>query len=211
MKLSPEELPFAAIPDEVRQVRSMPKTIVAILLTVAGLVGAVLAVLNYDWLLADAASWEGRRSGGRGLVAPGVVVLSLGAAAYGISLLVTWSHSWERVATGTRLRKLTAQRLQLAAADAPAVLERFRSGDPRLYLPLPAGRGSVACALWIAKADGIGYGTVSGKVGNAWQPLPAAVLRENAFVALREVPLDGFTKPASTAAVKGFLDPFLRG
>ncbi|QEO15137.1 hypothetical protein FLP10_12470 [Agromyces intestinalis] len=198
------------MPEELRRVRSQAKTIASTLLLAAGAVGLVLAIVNYDWLLADAASWEGRRSAGRGLVAPGAVLFCAFVAFYGGYLLVTSSHSWERVATGTRLRKLTAQQLRLAPHDATVVLERFRSGDPRLYLPLPVGKGSVACGLWIAKADGVAYGTVSARVGKDWQPLPIAVLRENAFVALREVPLDGFKNPATPAAVKGFLDPFLR-
>ncbi|WP_394552977.1 hypothetical protein ACDF64_01300 [Agromyces sp. MMS24-JH15] len=210
MKLAPEELPFATMTDELRRVRSGWKTGWAIALLVAGAALAIFSIVNYDWWLEQAAAWQGRRSGGRGLVAPGAVLIGFAFAAYGLLQLIAWSFSWERVATGTRLRRLTAQQLRLAPQDAAAWLDRFRSGDPRTYLPLPVGKGSVACGLWIAKADGVAYATVSAKVDRAWHPLPVAVLRENAFVALREVPLDGFKNPATPAAIKGFLDPFLR-
>lgn len=210
-KIDPIELPFTTLPDELRQVRSQAKTGWSIVLIVTGALVAILAVANYAWLLELAASWQGRRSGGRDLVAPGIVVLGVAFAAYGVFLLVTSSTSWERVATGTRLRKLTGQELRLPAHEAAVVLARFQTGDPRDYLPLPVGKGQVVCGLWIAKADGVAYGTVSAKVDGAWQPLPVAVLRENAFAALREVPLDGFKNPATPAAIKGFLDPFLRG
>lgn len=91
------------------------------------------------------------------------------------------------------------------------MLERFRTGDPRVYLPVPVAKsGHVVLGVWLAKADTVAYVGVAVRSGRDWQALPLVTLTENAYAAISRLTIDHYGARASQTVVNGFLDPFLR-
>ncbi|KQZ09093.1 hypothetical protein ASD23_12380 [Agromyces sp. Root1464] len=206
------ERPLATLTGELRRVRSRGLMITAAAFIVAGLLGLVVSLTQYDAIVAMSSDYEGRRSALRGLVAPALVLFSAAALIGGIVWLTAWSYRWERVATGSRVKQSVNAYAHVAPQDAAALLERFRTGDPRVYLPVPAAKsGQVTFGIWLAPRDSVAYVTVVARSGNGWQPLPPVVLRENAYAAISQVTVDNYGARASQTIVNGFLDPFLRG
>ena len=207
----PQEQPLHAAPDEVRRVRSQGQVVAAAVTAVAGAILLVLSLTMYDALVVLSADYEGRRSGLRGAVAPGAVFLSGAALVVGLTWLFAWSYRWERVATGAKLTKQASTYLGVAPQDAAAVLERFRSGDPRVYLPVPVAKGgNVVLGVWLAEADAVAYVGIAVRSGREWQALPLVALTENAYAAISRLRIDQYGARASQTVVNGFLDPFLR-
>ncbi|MFB9308837.1 hypothetical protein BJY17_001697 [Agromyces hippuratus] len=206
------ERPLTTIPQEVRRVRSRGLMITAGAFILAGLIGVVVTLTFYDAIVEMSADYQGRRSGLRALVAPGLVLLSAATLIGGIVWLTAWSYRWERVETGSRVKQSVNAYAHVAPQDAAALLDRFRTGDPRVYLPVPSARsGNVTFGIWLAPKDSVAYVTVVARSGNGWQPLPPVVLRENAYAAISQVTVDNYGARASQTIVNGFLDPFLRG
>ncbi|MCD5346222.1 hypothetical protein PX701_03050 [Agromyces sp. H3Y2-19a] len=207
----PQELPMHAASTEVRRVRSRGQIIAALVMVAAGAICLVLSFVMYDALVEVSSDMQGRRSGLRTFVAPGAVLLSAAALVCGLIWLFAWSYRWERVATGTKLKQRVNTYLAVAPQDAGALLERVRTGDPRVYLPLPVAKhGNVVLATWLAPADSVAYVAVTAKVGREWQPLPLVTLSGNAYNAISLVTADQYGSRASQTIVNGFLDPFLR-
>ena len=187
------ERPLTMLPDELRRVRSRGLIVTSVAFIVAGAIGLVLSLSLYDAIVAMSSDYEGRRSGLRGLVAPGLVLFSAAAIVGGIVWLTAWSFRWERVETGARVKQSVNAYARVAPQDAAALLERFRTGDPRVYLPVPAARsGLVTLGIWLVPEDSVAYVTVVTRSGNRWQPLPPVVLRENAYAAISLVTVDNY-------------------
>lgn len=196
---------------EVRRVRSGGQVLASLILIAAAAIGLVLSLVLFDTLVDVSSDMEGRRSGMRALVAPGAVLLSAGTIVGGLIWLFKLSYRWERVATGTKLKQRVNTYLAVAPQDAGALLERIRTGDPRVYLPLPVAKhGDVVLSTWLAPADAVAYVAVTAKVGREWQPLPLVTLSGNAYNAISLVTADQYGSRASQTIVNGFLDPFLR-
>lgn len=207
----PQEQPLHAAPGEVRRVRSRSQVIAAAVTVVVAAIVLVVSIAMYDALVQLSSDYEGRRSGLRGAVAPGAVLLSGAALVAGLVWLFAWSFRWERVATGARLTKQASAYLAVAPQDAAAVLERFRTGDPRVYLPVPVAKaGAVVLGVWLAKADAVAYVGIAVRSGREWQALPLVTLTENAYAAISRLTIDHYGARASQTVVNGFLDPFLR-
>lgn len=207
----PQEQPLHAAPEEVRRVRSRGKMIGAAVMIGLGAVALVLSVTLYDTLVELSSDYEGRRSGMRGFVAPGAVLLSAAAVVGGLFWLVAWSYRWERIATGARLTQQASSYVRIAPQEAAALLERFRTGDPRIYLPVPVAKnGAVVLGVWLARTDAIAYVGVAVRSGRGWQALPLVTLRDNAYEAISRLSIDHYGARASQTVVNGFLDPFLR-
>lgn len=206
------ERPLATLPHELRRVRSGGLMITATAFIAVGVIGLVVTLTQYDAIVEMSADYEGRRSGLRGLVAPGLVLFSAAAMIGGIVWLTAWSYRWERVETGTRVKQRVNAYASVAPHDAVALIERFRTGDPRVYLPVPAAKhGQVTFGIWLAPKDSVAYVTVVARSGGGWQGLPPVVLRDNAYAAISQVTVDNYGARASQTIVYGFLDPFLRG
>lgn len=207
----PQEQPLHAAPGEVRRVRSREQLVAATVTVVVAAVALVLSLTMYGTLVELSAEYEGRRSGLRGAVAPGAVLLSGTALAVGLTWLFAWTYRWERVATGAKLAKQASAYLAVAPQDAAAVLERFRTGDPRVYLPVPVAKsGNVVLGVWLVEADAVAYVGIAVRSGRDWQPLPLVALTENAYAAISRLRIDHYGARASQTVVNGFLDPFLR-
>lgn len=207
----PQELPLHAASGEVRRVRSGGQVLASLILIAAAAICLVLSLVMFDTLVDVSSDMEGRRSGMRALVAPGAVLLSAGAIVGGLIWLFKLSYRWERVATGARLKERVNTSLAIAPQDAGALVERFRTGDPRVYLPLPVAKyGNVVLTTWLAPTDSVAYVAVTAKVGREWQPLPLVTLSGNAYNAISLVTADQYGSRASQTIVNGFLDPFLR-
>lgn len=207
----PQEQPLHASPDEVRRVRSRGQVIAAAATVVVAAIVLVVSVAMYDALAELSSDYEGRRSGLRAAVAPGAVLLSGAALVTGLVWLFAWSYRWERVATGSPLTKQASAYLAVAPHEAPAVLDRFGTGDPRVYLPVPVAKGGhVVLGVWLAKADAVAYVGIAVRSGRDWQALPLVTLTENAYAAISRLSIDQYGARASQTVVNGFLDPFLR-
>jgi hypothetical protein len=207
----PQEQPLRAAPGEVRRVRSRGQIIAAALMIGAGAVALILSVSLYDALVELSSDYEGRRSGLRSFVAPGAVLLSTAAVAGGLVWLFAWSYRWERVATGAGITQQASSYLAIAPHEAAATLERFRTGDPRVYLPLPVSKnGTVVLGVWLAPADSLAYVGLAVRTGRDWEALPLVTLRDNAYAAISRLSIDHYGSRASQTVVNGFLDPFLR-
>jgi hypothetical protein len=207
----PQEQPLHAAPDEVRRVRSRGKMIGAAVMIGVGAVALILSVSMYDALVELSSTYEGRRSGMRGLVAPGAVFFSAAAVVGGLVWFFAWSYRWERIATGTRLTQQASSYVRIAPQEAAALLERFRTGDPRIYLPVPITKnGDVVLGVWLARADAIAYVGIAVRSGRDWQALPLVTLRDNAYEAISRLSIDHYGSRASQTVVNGFVDPFLR-
>lgn len=205
------EKPLATLTGELRRVRSRGLMITAAVFIVAGAIGLVVSLSQYDAIVEMSSTYDGRRSGLRGMVAPGLVLFSAAAVIGGIGWLVAWSYRWERMETGARVKQTVNAYTSLAPHDAGALLDRFRTGDPRVYLPVPVAKsGQVTFGVWLAPKDAVAYVTVVARSGNAWQALPPVVLRENAYAAISQLTVDNYGARASQTIVNGFLDPFLR-
>ncbi|KRE21023.1 hypothetical protein [Agromyces sp. Soil535] len=207
----PQEQPLYAAPQEVRRVRSGGRMIGAIVMAGVGAVALVLSLGLYDALVELSSDYEGRRSGMRGLVAPGAVFFSAAAVIGGLVWFFAWSYRWERVETGSRLTQQASSYLGIPPQEATAVLERFRTGDPRIYLPVPVARsGTVVLGVWLARSDAVAYVGIAVRSGREWQALPLTILRDNAYAAISRLSIDHYGARASQTVVNGFLDPFLR-
>lgn len=207
----PQEQPLHASPDEVRRVRSRGQVIAAAATVVVAAIVLVVSVVMYDALAELSSDYEGRRSGLRAAVAPGAVLLSGAALVAGLVWLFAWSYRWERVATGSPLTKQASAYLAVAPHDARGVLDRFGTGDPRLYLPVPVAKGGdVVLGVWLAKADAVAYVGIAVRSGRDWRALPLVTLTENAYAAISRLSIDQYGARASQTVVNGFLDPFLR-
>lgn len=205
------ERPLATLTDELRRVRSRGLMITASAFIVAGLVGLVVTLTQYDAIVELSSTYDGRRSSLRGFVAPGLVLFSAAAVVGGIVWLTAWSYRWERVETGARVKQSVNAYAQIAPQDAAALLDRFRTGDPRVYLPVPVAKsGQVTFGVWLAPKDSVAYVTVVARSGGGWQALPPVILRENAYAAISQLTVDNYGARASQTVVNGFLDPFLR-
>lgn len=207
----PQERPLYAAPDAVRRVRSREQQIGATVLAGLGAVALILSVVMFDAIVELSADYEGRRSGMRALVAPGAVLLSAAAVIGGLVWLAAWAYRWERVETGSKLTRRASAYLGIAPHDAPAVLDRFRTGDPRVYLPVPVAKnGPAVLGVWVAEVDAVAYVGIAVRSGREWQALPLVTLRDNAYVAIEQLSIDHYGARASQTVVNGFLDPFLR-
>jgi hypothetical protein len=206
------ERPLATLTGELRRVRSRGLMITAAAFIVAGIVGLIVSLTLYDAIVELSSGYEGRRSSLRGLVAPGLVLFSAAAVIGGIVWLTAWSYRWERVETGARVKQSVNAYARIAPQDAAALLDRFRTGDPRVYLPVPVAKnGQVTFGVWLAPKDSVAYVTVVARSGNGWHALPPLILRENAYAAISLLTVDNYGARASQTIVNGFLDPFLRG
>lgn len=209
--MEPQEQPLYAAPDEVQRVRSRAQMIGAAVVIGIGAMALVLSVTLFGALVDLSSDYEGRRSGMRGLVAPGAVFLSAAAVIGGLIWFFAYSYRWERVATGARLTKQAASYVRVAPHEAAELLERFRTGDPRVYLPVPiAKNGNVVLGVWLARADAIAYVGIAVRSGRDWQALPLVPLSDNAYEAISRLSIDNYGAQASQTVVNGFLDPFLR-
>lgn len=207
----PQEQPLYAAPELVRRVRSRGQLIGAAVMVGLGVVALVASLAMFDVLVELSSDLEGRRSGLRAFVAPGAVLLSAAAVIGGLVWLFAWAYRWERVETGAKLTSRASSYLDVAPQDAPALLERFRTGDPRVYLPLPVSKsGAVVLGVWVAKDDAVAYVGIAARSGRDWQALPLVALRDNAYVAIEQLSIDHYGARASQTVVNGFLDPFLR-
>ncbi|MDQ2660653.1 MAG: hypothetical protein M3Y52_02130 [Actinomycetota bacterium] len=207
----PQEQPLYAASEVVRRVRSREQMIGAVVLTGLGAAALVVSIAMFEVIVELSADYEGRRSGMRALVAPGAVLLSAGAAIGGLAWLFAWAYRWERIETGAKLTRRASAYLAIAPHDAPAVLDRFRTGDPRVYLPVPVAKsGAVVLGVWVAEADAVAYVGMAVRSGRDWQALPLVTLRDNAYVAIEQLSIDHYGARASQTVVNGFLDPFLR-
>ena len=207
----PQEQPLRAAPGEVRRVRAQGQIIAAAVMIGVGAVALILSVTFYDALVELSSDYEGRRSGLRSFVAPGAVLISAAAVGGGLVWLFAWSYRWERVATGTRITQQASSYLAIAPDEAAAALERFRTGDPRVYLPVPVAKnGTVVLGVWLAPADSLAYVGIAVRSGRDWQALPLVTLRDNAYAAISRLAIDHYGARASQTVVNGFLDPFLR-
>jgi len=207
----PQEQPLRAAPGEARRVRSRGQIIAAAVMIGAGALALILAVSFYDALVELSSDYEGRRSGLRSFVALGAVLLSAAAVVGGLVWLFAWSYRWERVATGSRIIQQASSYLAIAPDEAEATLERFRTGDPRVYLPVPVAKnGTVVLGVWLAPADSLAYVGLAVRSGREWQALPLVTLRDNAYTAISRLSIDHYGSRASQTVVNGFLDPFLR-
>ncbi len=207
----PQEQPLHAAPETVRRVRSREQLVGAAVTFGVGVVALVASVTMFDVLVELSSDYEGRRSGLRAFVAPGAVLLSAAACVVGLVWLFAWAYRWERVETGARLTLRASSYLNVAPQDAPALLERFRTGDPRVYLPVPVAKsGAVVLGVWVAKEDAVAYVGIAVRSGRDWQALPLVTLRDNAYVAIAQVSIDHYGSRAGQTVVNGFLDPFLR-
>lgn len=191
--------------------RSGAQVIAAAVSVAVAAIALLLSTVMYDALVELSSDFEGRRSGLRAAVAPGAVLLSGAALVAGLAWLFAWSYRWERVATGSALTKQASAYLAVPPQDAAAVLERFRTGDPRVYLPVPVAKsGHVVLGVWLARADTVAYVGVAVRSGRDWQALPLVTLTENAYAAISRLTIDHYGARASQTVVNGFLDPFLR-
>jgi len=207
----PQEQPLHAAPETVRRVRSREQLVGAAVTVGVGVVALIASVTMFDVLVELSSDYEGRRSGLRAFVAPGAVLLSAAAVIVGLVWLFAWAYRWERVETGTKLTLRASSYLNVAPQDAPALLERFRTGDPRVYLPVPVAKsGAVVLGVWVAKADAVAFVGIAVRSGRDWQTLPLVTLRDNAYVAISQLSIDHYGARAGQTVVNGFLDPFLR-
>lgn len=208
----PQEQPLHAAPDEVRRVRSRAQVVAAAVSVVVAAIALLTSLATYDALVDLSADYEGRRSGLRGAVAPGAVLLSGAALVAGLAWLLAWAYRWERVATGAVLTKKVSSYLSVAPQDAATVLERFGTGDPRVYLPVPIAKsGDVVLGVWLAKPDAVAYAGIAVRSDRGWHGLPLVSLTGNAYTAISRLTIDQYGARASQTVVNGFLDPFLRG
>ncbi|WP_136708461.1 hypothetical protein [Agromyces sp. H66] len=207
----PQEQPLHAAPNEVRRVRSRQQVVAAAVTVGIGVIASVLSVALYETLVELSSDLEGRRSGLRGFVAPGAVFLSAAAVVGGLVWLFAWSYRWERIETGAPLTQQASSYLAVPAREAMAVLDRFRIGDPRVYLPVPTAKnGDVVLGVWLVRDDAVAYVGIAVRSGRDWQALPLVTLRDNAYVALSRLTIDQYGSRAGQTVVNGFLDPFLR-
>lgn len=205
------ERPLQTAGAEVRRVRSRGQMIGAAVMIGVGLVGLVVSLAQYDAIVALSSTYEGRRDGLRGLVAPGLVFFSGAAVVGGLLWLTLWAYRWERTASGAKLVQRASSYLSLPPQEANALLERIGTGDPRVYLPLPLSKsGHVLFAVWTVPDDAIAYVGLTVRQGNGWHPLPLVTLRDNAYAAVKDLRVDHYGMRASQTVVNGFLDPFLR-
>lgn len=209
--MEPQEQPLHAAPEEVRRVRSRAQMIGAAAMIGVGAVALVLSLTLFGALVELSSGYEGRRSGMRGLVAPGAVFFSAAVVIGGLVWFFAYSYRWERIATGARLTKQAASYVRIAPPEAAELLERFRTGDPRVYLPVPVAKsGAVVLGVWRARTDAIAYVGVAVRSGRDWDALPLVTLRDNAYEAISRLSIDQYGARASQTVVNGFLDPFLR-
>ncbi|MEV1131390.1 hypothetical protein [Agromyces sp. NPDC049794] len=208
----PQEQPLRGAADEVRRVRSRQQVLAAMVTLGLGALALVLSVTLYEAIADLSSGFEGRRSGLRGFVAPGAVILSAAAVIGGLAWLFAWSYRWERVETGAPLKQQASSYLALPAREAATVLDRFRTGDPRVYLPVPTAKhGDVVLGVWLVRDDAVAYVGIAVRSGRDWQALPLVTLRDNAYVALSRLTIDHYGSRPGQTVVNGFLDPFIRG
>lgn len=206
--MRPNDATLAARPKEFRYTRSAVLTWVFVLFGVLAVAGLLLAIVNFDAIREDASDMTGRRSGLRGLVAPGCVSVTAFFAFLFGWLALAGAHRWSRVATGTTLK----QRYFTVDGGSPvgdALHARFATGDPSQYLPVPnQKKGAITVGVYLAAADRLGFVTVQLGRGAAAQHWPLVTFRDTAFVQLKRLDLSDFSRPAAPPAS---IDAFPRG
>lgn len=193
---------LSALPEIARR-RSTARTIIAIGVIVAAIIGLVLLSTNF----VAVAEWgrEGTEDSSRaryrfggGLIAPGLFVGGLVLIGFCIHYLFVDSRPWTRTATGTRLRKRSEGWLMGDEAFMNDLRARFASGDPRQYTPLPehTKNGMVGITIWTAGDDRVGYvGLTYGPRKKTTRNAPFVILVGDAYDALDRALRNKLHKP----------------
>jgi hypothetical protein len=189
------------------QHRSVPRTLVAVLVLLIAVGAIVYAVVNFAELAqqsrenaADASRPRYRSLGGLGLLPVGIILIAAFAAVMAIGALAgSATREWVRVETGTRLRRRFEGYHALSPAAFEALHAAFSSGDPARYLPLPeqtkGGFGVVM--IWTADADRLGVvGLTWGNKPKTTRNAPLIMITGDRFDALDLAVRRGLTRPA---------------
>lgn len=193
---------LSALPEIARR-RSAPRTIIAIGIIVAAIVGLVLLSTNFiavaEWGREGTEdSSRARYRFGGGLIAPGLFVGGLVLIGFCIHYLFVDARPWTRTATGTRLRKRFEIWLTGDEAFMNDLRARFASGDPRRYTPLPdhSKQGMVGITIWTAGDDRVGYvGLTYGPRKKTTRNAPFVILVGDAYDALDRALRNKLHKP----------------
>lgn len=206
--MRPDDATLAARPQQFRYARATGTTAVFAVLALLAVVGLVLVLENFESIRDDAADMTGRRSGLRGIVAPTLVLVSAFFAFVFAWVAISGSHRWERVETGTRLK--ARHFLVSGGSDvADAMHARFATGDPAQYLPVPNHKkGAIRVAVYRADADRLGFVTMQMGKGPKAPSWPLITMRDRAFVDLKRLAPEDFSRRASGT---GTIDPTLLG
>ena len=206
--MRPDDATLAARPQQFRYARAKARTVVFAVLALIALVGLVLVLANFEAIRDDASDMTGRRSGLRGIVAPALVLISAFFAFVFVWIAISGSHRWQRVETGTPLK---ARHFIVSGGPdvADALHARFATGDPAQYLPVPNHKkGGIRVAVYRADADRLAFVTIQNGKGSNAPSWPLITLRDRAFVDLKRLAPEDFSRRASGA---GTIDPTLLG
>ncbi|WP_165314327.1 hypothetical protein [Agromyces protaetiae] len=183
----PNDATLAARPEQFRYRRSMPRTILLGVAAVAAFIALALVLVNFESIRENASDMTGRRSGLKGIVAPGLVLLTAFFGVLFAWLAIAVSHVWERVETGVRLKPMYFT-VDGDVAVGNALYERFLTGDPAKYRPIPNHKkGALTVGVYRADADRLAFVTIEIRGGKQVHPWPLITMSDRAYGLIRRL------------------------
>ncbi len=140
----------------------------AVALIVVAVTGIVLTAQHFveiaEWAREGTEDSVRVRNRAAGIMPLVMIVLGLGAIAWGVQLLIVGARPWHVASTGTRLRKRYYGFHLSDESFFHEVHRRFATGDPAAFAPFPpeVKGGQTVVMIWTADADRTAY------VGISW-------------------------------------------